>query len=38
MDEKEAGVIQLEKIIKKVLEDKARFEREARIREQSNQY
>ncbi len=36
VDEKEAGVIQLEKIIKKVLEDKARFEREARIREQQS--
>ena len=33
IEEKEAGVVQLEKIIKKVLEDKARFEREARIRE-----
>ena len=36
VEEKEAGVIQLEKIIKKVLEDKARFEREARIREQQS--
>ncbi|MFL2983573.1 MAG: murein hydrolase activator EnvC family protein [Candidatus Neomarinimicrobiota bacterium] len=34
IDEKEAGVIQLETIIKKVLEDKARFEREIRIRKQ----
>ena len=34
VEEKEAGVLQLENIIKKVLEDKARFEREARIREQ----
>ena len=34
VEEKEAGVLQLESIIKKVLEDKARFEREARIREQ----
>ena len=34
VEEKEAGVLQLEAIIKKVLEDKARFEREARIREQ----
>ena len=34
IDEKEAGIIQLESIIKKVLEDKARFERELRIREQ----
>ncbi|MFL2997667.1 MAG: murein hydrolase activator EnvC family protein [Candidatus Neomarinimicrobiota bacterium] len=32
--EKEAGILQLENIIKKVLEDKARFEREARIKEQ----
>jgi len=32
--EKEAGVKQLEEIIKKVLEDKARFEREERIRQQ----
>ena len=32
--EKEAGVQQLENIIKKVLEDKARFERELRIRKQ----
>jgi len=32
--EKEAGVKQLENIIKKVLEDKARFERELRIRQQ----
>ena len=32
--EKEAGVEQLENIIKKVLEDKARFERELRIRNQ----
>ncbi|MBD41754.1 MAG: hypothetical protein CMC66_05165, partial [Flavobacteriaceae bacterium] len=36
VEEKEAGVVQLEKIIKKVLEDKARFEREARIREQQS--
>ena len=34
VEEKEAGVLQLESIIKKVLEDKARFEREDRIREQ----
>ena len=34
IDEKEAGIIQLESIIKKVLEDKARFERELRIRKQ----
>ena len=34
IDEKEAGIIQLESIIKKVLEDKARFEREIRIRQQ----
>ena len=34
VEEKEAGVIQLESIIKKVLEDKARFERELRIRKQ----
>ena len=34
VDEKEAGVKQLESIIKKVLEDKARFEREQRIRQQ----
>lgn len=34
VDEKEAGIIQLESIIKKVLEDKARFEREERIRQQ----
>lgn len=34
VDEKEAGIIQLESIIKKVLEDKARFERELRIRKQ----
>ena len=34
IDEKEAGIIQLETIIKKVLEDKARFEREIRIRQQ----
>jgi len=32
--EKEAGVQQMEKIIKQVLEDKARFEREERIRQQ----
>ncbi len=32
--EKEEGVEQLEKIIKRVLEDKARFERELRIRQQ----
>ena len=34
MQEKAAGVKQLETIIKKVLEDKARFEREERIRQQ----
>tara|TARA_Y100001934_G_C12379817_1_gene791634 strand:+ start:1603 stop:2799 length:1197 start_codon:yes stop_codon:yes gene_type:complete len=34
IDEKEAGIKQLESIIKKVLEDKARFERELRIRKQ----
>ena len=34
IEEKEAGIIQLESIIKKVLEDKARFERELRIRKQ----
>ena len=34
MQEKAAGVKQLESIIKKVLEDKARFERETRIRQQ----
>ena len=34
IEEKEAGIIQLETIIKKVLEDKARFERELRIRKQ----
>ncbi len=34
IDEKEAGIQQLESIIKKVLEDKARFEREERIRQQ----
>ncbi len=34
IDEKEEGVKQLENIIKKVLEDKARFERELRIKEQ----
>ena len=34
IEEKEAGVIQLESIIKKVLEDKARFERELRIKKQ----
>ena len=34
MQEKGAGVKQLESIIKKVLEDKARFEREERIRQQ----
>ena len=34
VEEKEAGVKQLESIIKKVLEDKARFEREQRIRQQ----
>ena len=34
IDEKEAGVNQLENIIKQVLEDKARYEREARIRQQ----
>ena len=32
--EKEKGIQQLEKIIKRVLEDKARFERELRIRQQ----
>ena len=34
VSEKEAGIQQLEKIIKRVLEDKARFEREIRIRQQ----
>ena len=34
VSEKEEGVKQLEKIIKRVLEDKARFERELRIRQQ----
>ncbi len=34
VDEKEEGVKQLENIIKRVLEDKARFERELRIRQQ----
>ena len=34
INEKEAGVKQLENIIKRVLEDKARFERELRIRQQ----
>ena len=34
IEEKEAGVIQLESIIKQVLEDKARFERELRIKKQ----
>ena len=34
IDEKEAGIQQLESIIKRVLEDKARFEREERIRQQ----
>ena len=34
MQEKAAGVKQLESIIKKVLEDKARYEREERIRQQ----
>ena len=34
INEKEAGITQLESIIKKVLEDKARFERELRIRKQ----
>ena len=34
IEEKEAGIIQLESIIKKVLEDKARYERELRIRKQ----
>ena len=34
VNEKEAGVNQLESIIKKVLEDKGRFEREERIRQQ----
>ena len=36
IEEKEAGIIQLESIIKKVLEDKARFERELRIRKQQD--
>ena len=35
IDEKEAGIIQLESIIKRVLEDKARFERELRIQMKS---
>ncbi len=34
VSEKEKGIQQLEKIIKRVLEDKARFERELRIRQQ----
>ncbi len=34
MQEKAAGIKQLESIIKRVLEDKARFEREERIRQQ----
>ena len=34
MQEKAAGIKQLESIIKKVLEDKARYEREERIRQQ----
>ena len=34
INEKEAGIKQLENIIKRVLEDKARFERELRIRQQ----
>ena len=34
VSEKEKGIEQLEKIIKRVLEDKARFERELRIRQQ----
>tara|TARA_B100000427_G_scaffold324485_1_gene329701 strand:- start:1283 stop:2479 length:1197 start_codon:yes stop_codon:yes gene_type:complete len=34
VSEKEVGIKQLEKIIKRVLEDKARFERELRIRQQ----
>ena len=34
VNEKEAGIKQLENIIKRVLEDKARFERELRIRQQ----
>ena len=34
VSEKEQGIQQLEKIIKRVLEDKARFERELRIRQQ----
>ena len=34
VSEKEVGIQQLEKIIKRVLEDKARFERELRIRQQ----
>ena len=37
IEEKEAGIIQLESIIKKVLEDKARFERELRIRKQQEE-
>ena len=36
MQEKAAGIKQLESIIKKVLEDKARFEREERIRQQQD--
>ena len=38
MQEKSAGVKQLESIIKKVLEDKARSEREERIRQQQQAY
>ena len=34
VNEKEAGLKQLENIIKKILEDRARFEREKRIRQQ----
>ncbi len=34
VNEKEAGLKQLENIIKKILEDRARFEREERIRQQ----
>ena len=34
VNEKEAGIKELENIIKRVLEDKARFEREERIRQQ----
>ena len=38
MQEKAAGINQLESIIKKVLEDKARFEREERIRQQQEAF